>query len=810
MAASWLFPSIILTCMMSGVLTIVHLYLWFERRYRYLLFWTVSWSLHTLRYLSDILGILYQDLGIFNVLVDGAAVLSGLFLLIGAFRFVRKPRGSEPVIILLSSTALLWSFAANYIYGKPVIGALPGFIFLGAAYIFLGASFIIKNEGLSYKSGQMLGIIFILWGIHKFNYPLLRGYASIAIFGYLLGMAFSMTTAVYMIIFTLDEVCRERDNSVRRLQLLNDNVMDIIIFTYSDGRIIEANKATADAYGYDQRTLAGMSLSDLQSPEMRTTAIRQMKEALARDISYQTTHVRRNGERFPVEIAVRCMLIERDEICFNIIRDISEIKRSEEALTAERERLRITLRSIGDGVISADAEGKVTLINRAAEEITGWRQEEALGKEMSKIFRIVNPGSGEPHKNPAEEALRSGKVITLSEDVYLIAKDGTRRYITDDCAPICDENGNINGVMLVFKDVTEKRRFEEKIRFLHFHDSLTGLYNRAYFEEELSRLDTERQLPLSLIVGDVNGLKLVNDTFGHNEGDRILRSIADIFKSCCRKEDIVARWGGDEFAILLPRTNQKVVAEICERIKKSCMHTPNEKIQPTVSLGYATKETPSQDIAWVVKEVEERMYRSKLRESSSARHSMISSLERSLWETDYETEEHAKRIQELTLKMGKAMNLSSNQLDELALLSALHDIGKIAIPSNILKKIDELTKDEWETLKKHPEIGYRIAISSPDLAPIAEAILSHHERWDGRGYPQRLKGEEIPLIARIVAIADSYDVMTHGRPYKIAISPKAALEEIRQCAGTQFDPKLVEIFIDMLSTESEERILTGL
>ena len=197
----------------------------------------------------------------------------------------------------------------------------------------------------------------------------------------------------------------------------------------------------------------------------------------------------------------------------------------------------------------------------------------------------------------------------------------------------------------------------------------------------------------------------------------------------------------------------------------------------------------------MIREAEDRMYRNKLLESKSARHALISSLEQSLWEIDFETKEHASRMQNMALRMGQAFKLPSNQLDELALLATLHDIGKIAIAKSILMKREKLTPEEWEVIKKHPEIGYRIANSSQDLLPIAEAILTHHEWWNGKGYPQGLRGEEIPLISRIISIIDAYDVMIHGRPYKMAQSQEEASNELRRCSGTQFDPHLVKVFI---------------
>ena len=345
----------------------------------------------------------------------------------------------------------------------------------------------------------------------------------------------------------------------------------------------------------------------------------------------------------------------------------------------------------------------------------------------------------------------------------------------------------------------ELRESEHQYRYLSFHDKLTGLYNRAFFEEEIRRLDAERQLPLSLTMADVNGLKLVNDAFGHQEGDKLLAKIAQILRDYCRKEDIVARWGGDEFVIILPRTGEDAAREACDRIRKACGEADDEPIQPSIALGVATKEKVTQDIQQVVREAEARMYGNKLVEGESARSSIIFSLEKKLIERNYEPEEHIQRLRQLSVQIGHTIGLSNGEMEELSRFASLHDIGKLAILDRIIFKRGSLSAEEWEAIKKHPEIGYRIAQSSNSTAYIAKAILTHHERWDGGGYPLGLRGNEILLISRMLSILDAYDVMTHDRLYRKAISHGSALDELRRCSGTQFDPELVEIFTEMLS-----------
>jgi len=355
-----------------------------------------------------------------------------------------------------------------------------------------------------------------------------------------------------------------------------------------------------------------------------------------------------------------------------------------------------------------------------------------------------------------------------------------------------------NANKLLNLEIIKVKEQEEKIRQLSFHDSLTGLYNRRYLEEQLSRLDVERQLPISVIVADVNGLKVTNDALGHSEGDKLLQKAAEVLKNACREEDIAARTGGDEFILFFPQTTEEETIQIAQRIHQHCSEKCKNIIPGTLSLGYATKNNTGEDISDVIKKAEEMMYSHKLLESQSIRSRIISSLQSTLHEKDIETIEHSQRIAETSMKVGEKLGLAQQELDNLSLLASLHDIGKITVDESILKKPDKLTPRERKEMEKHSEAGYRIAKSTNMLTEIAEYILYHHERWDGKGYPHGLKGEEIPLLSRILAIADAYDAMINDRPYQKAISKEEVIEELKKESGKQFDPELVPIFISIL------------
>jgi HD-GYP domain-containing protein (c-di-GMP phosphodiesterase class II) len=221
-------------------------------------------------------------------------------------------------------------------------------------------------------------------------------------------------------------------------------------------------------------------------------------------------------------------------------------------------------------------------------------------------------------------------------------------------------------------------------------------------------------------------------------------------------------------------------------------------------MGHATKNHPDEDFLSISNTAERFMYKRKLLAHRSFHSSLLSSIRTTLFEKSHETEAHAKRLVDYSRHLGQQLGLDEEQLNDLALLATLHDIGKISIDDHILTKPAALNENEWFEMKKHPETGYRIAMASPELSSIAELILCHHERWDGKGYPQGLKGEEIPLLSRIIAVVDAFDAITSERCYRNAVDISGALEEISQNAGTQFDPEIAELFVAINSPQMQE------
>jgi len=468
--------------------------------------------------------------------------------------------------------------------------------------------------------------------------------------------------------------------------------------------------------------------------------------------------------------------------------------------------LRSLLDSIPDLVFYKDQKSVYLGCNKAFEAFAGKTMDELVGltdfdlfdPETATLFRTM------------DEIMMSEKKSRRNEEIVTYP-DGQEVYLETLKTPYYDQNGANLGLIGISRDITDRKKNEAEILYLGQHDALTGLHNRSYYEKERKRLDHPDYLPLSLIIGDINGLKLINDAFGHGEGDKLLISIAKIIADCARPQDVLVRTGGDEFVMLLPQTSYREAGALVEKLKTACEEgykLDNELIITSISLGFATKTNEHESFEKVFKLAEESMYRKKLLEYKSFHSAVMASIKTTLFEKSNETEEHAERMADLAKQLGRVLGLDQEELVSLELVATLHDIGKISIDSKLLLKNTPLTDSEWAEIKKHPEVGYRIAQTVPELRKIAEYILCHHERWDGNGYPQGLKGEEIPLLARILAIVDAYDAMTQDRSYRQAMSERDAITELQRHAGSQFDPALVAVFIkDVIEKNIEENCI---
>lgn len=352
-----------------------------------------------------------------------------------------------------------------------------------------------------------------------------------------------------------------------------------------------------------------------------------------------------------------------------------------------------------------------------------------------------------------------------------------------------DEKGRKIGHLLIMKNLEVER------------DMLTQLYSKQSFYTRMNRIVEKHIYPITVVVCNTNGIGLVNDVFGWAKGNEMLRYAADLLREKLPKTAVLARLEDGDMAAGLAEVEQEYAIRLFENIREEYRVNNDTGINTDLEYGIAIIRDDSKNVEEALREASDSMHTKKLMNVTSQKSSLLDSLTQTLTESDYETEEHVERTREMAVRLGKAIHLSDTDLGRLALLAVLHDIGKIAIPHTILLKPGKLTDEEWEIMKTHTEKGYRIASASKELQPIAEYILHHHERWDGKGYPGGLKGEEIPLLSRIITVVDSHDVMVHDRPYHKAMSHEMAVEELLRCSGTQFDPQLVSVFLKVINDE---------
>lgn len=471
-----------------------------------------------------------------------------------------------------------------------------------------------------------------------------------------------------------------------------------------------------------------------------------------------------------------------------ILIDVTQMKVLQEKVKSSEERYKRIFENSSVIILTTDLKGKITAVNNLFKKTLGFEGKEVIDTYLQDY--MVNEASFLSLKGDQD------RLHQESFDIEFIKQDKARVILNLSCKSIgsLDKEIEIVGV-----DVSQKKIDEQRIRYLSYHDKLTDVYNRAYFDQMFRLLDQDKQYPFSIIIGDMNGLKELNDNYGHKKGDTTLKRIANIFRQACREEDIVCRIGGDEFAIICPGSDAEGAQAICQRIRNRC--TEDAKYledPPSIALGFASKLDDSLSMDDLFKLADDQMYKNKMTYKKSTSGMYIGALQMMLEKNSYETKLHTKRMQELGMSLGACFNLSPAQMDDLNLVALMHDIGKIGIPNDLLTYEGPLTEAEYTIVKGHAYIGYSILESVPATRKLAEYILYHHENYDGSGYPEGLKGEEIPLISRIIRLVDAYDVMIHGTVYQEKKKKKDVIEEIKSLAGQEFDPQVVEKFMSYI------------
>ena len=482
------------------------------------------------------------------------------------------------------------------------------------------------------------------------------------------------------------------------------------------------------------------------------------------------------------------------------------LKKAVSTSDENKNQLQLILDSAAEAIYGINVHGNCTFCNISCIKMLGYNsQSELLGKNMHwQIHHTRRDG----YPFPAEEckifkAFKLGQGTHVDDEVFWRA-DGSNFDVEYYSYPQV-KNGEIIGSVVTFMDISDRKQKEAEIQYLSCYDTLTGLHNRRCFEENRVLIDTPDNLPLSVIFADINGLKMTNDIFGHSAGDELIKKSSEILKQVCRQNDVVARVGGDEFIILLPNTTGVNAEKILSRIQSEFIAARVQAIKCSLSLGLDTKQSPDQSLDEILANAENAMYKDKTMNRTSINNNIINTIIETLHIRNHREKQHSITVSELCFDLGTALHLPETETNKLKRAGYLHDIGKIVLDEGILTK-DTLADEEYENMQQHSVVGYRILSLFDDTVDFAEYVYGHHERWDGNGYPRGVKGAQIPLLSRIISVVETYDRVLNRGELPLKDRKLAALDVVKNGAGTQFDPQIAELFVNLMLASSSFQI----
>ncbi|MDD3113806.1 MAG: PAS domain S-box protein [Candidatus Izemoplasmatales bacterium] len=603
--------------------------------------------------------------------------------------------------------------------------------------------------------------------------------------------------SVHVLIYDITEK-KFRTEQLRRIQKRNRDLIlqmseGIGIFNQigdsKEKQLIYANRSFAKILYGSQRKVIGQTLLGLFGDSTNQV---QLVIASAFDQQLQTT------QQIPFDnrvLQVKAFFNDDNELVL-MIADITDLVHYESKLMQERNRLQTIIKGTNTAIWELDWASGILIVNDRWKEIVGYPPEAVLPLTFKTWVDMIHPDDSQRFVK-AFNRLLAKETDDIYEEVRIHHSHG-RPVWTFIRGSLNDTPTNSGQVIFsgILQDITDHKEKELEILHLSYYDHLTGLFNRRKYEEILQEVDCDNCLPLSVIMTDVDALKITNDAFGHQAGDYLLKHITEKLLLHFPPEVYISRIGGDEFVILWPNMafNQakKSIDQLNENLKKEVING----IPCSVSFGVATRTLLTQDVRDAIRDAEMIMYNSKLMKSRDYRSDIIEKVKMTFFENHPEERIHANLVKKYLFQLGNEFHLSESDLNSLLLLAEIHDIGKISVSSELLLKPLPLADDEIKQIQRHSEIGYRILASSYEYDKIALDVLAHHERWDGKGYPKKISEDEIPWKARFLSICEAFSSMIQTFPYRQKLSILEASQEIIRHSGTQFDPEIARVFIE--------------
>ncbi len=633
-----------------------------------------------------------------------------------------------------------------------------------------------------------------------------------------------------MVAFLQGQSARVREDEAR-FRSLFENASHGVWQATPTGKYLCLNPAMAAIYGYEtpeelKRTLEKSPASVYVSPGRWAEFLRLMREQNG-VADFESQVKCGDGRVIWVSETVRVVPGWSGTECFweGTVEDVTARKRVEADRSHLGSHLRLLLESSGEGIYGVDFQGQCTFINTMGAQMLGYAVSEVLGQNIHALIHHSHPDRSlyPRDRSYLYQSVQTGQQFRVDDEV-LWRKNGTCFPAEYTTSPMI-QGGRTTGAVVMFVDITSRKAGEaEQARLLKEaleradHDPLTCLLNHRAFHKRLDEeADRAQRAGSSLAVAllDIDNFKFFNDVYGHKVGDDVLCLVAESLRVSSRSYDVLARFGGDEFAILMPCSADETAGSLAEQLNQRLsgvsyrLPDHDVSIPLGLSLGVAVFPTEGPTRSEALEIADDRLRRAKtggdedgyaerVRNAMTDERegfSMLDALVTAVDNKDRYTRRHSEDVMRYSAQIAQQMGLDADMLRLVEVAALIHDVGKIGVPDSILRKPGQLSDNEFAAIQQHPIMGAVIAESVPGFEGTLDAIRHHHERWDGGGYPGGLSGEDIPFVARLMAVADSYSAMTTDRPYRKGMPQEKALGILRQGAGVQWDPQCVAAFL---------------